>query len=131
MVFYDRYNDFMVFKSSSVSLVLTLLYAILDFNFSIDLHEDQQFLCFFRPLLEKKAAATRIQQAFRAFRFRKDYTRTSLPIYKIIQRRAALCVQSWWSNMKLKKRMNALSNIRKHAMQITSNEIFIEQTMYQ
>ena len=41
MVFYDRYNDFLVFKSNSVALVLTLLYAVVDFNFSIDLHEDQ------------------------------------------------------------------------------------------
>ena len=32
--------------------------------------------------------------------------------------------------MKLKKRMAALSNIREHIMQIDSNEIYIEQTIY-
>ena len=41
MVFYDRYNDFQVFNSPSVPLVLQLLFAILDYNASIDTREDQ------------------------------------------------------------------------------------------
>jgi hypothetical protein len=118
MVFYDRYNDFQVFEAPTVALVLQLLFAILDHNASIDNNEEQQFLCFFEPLLQRQAAATRIQQSWRAFLFRKSFEndRSKLPIYKIIKRRAALCVQSWWSNMKLKKRMLALSNIRDHIM---------------
>jgi len=51
MVFYDRYNDFLVFEIPSVRLVLQLLFAILDYNRTLDPHEDQQFLCFFEPLL--------------------------------------------------------------------------------
>jgi hypothetical protein len=50
MVFYDRYNDFMVFESPSVRLVLQLLFAILDHNRNLE-PDDQQFLCFFEPLL--------------------------------------------------------------------------------
>jgi hypothetical protein len=133
MVFYDRYNDFQVFNSPSVPLVLQLLFAILDHNASIDTRDDQQFLCFFEPLLQRQAAATRIQQSWRAYLFRKSFEsdRSKLPIYKIIKRRAALCVQSWWSNMKLRKRMLALQNIRNHVMKINSHEIYIEQTIYQ
>ena len=40
MVFYDRYNDFMVFESPSVRLVLQLLFAILDYNRTLNPHED-------------------------------------------------------------------------------------------
>lgn len=60
MVFYDKYNDFLVFEGKSVSLVLSVLYAILDYNRSIDANEDQQLLCFFEPLLERAAMACRI-----------------------------------------------------------------------
>lgn len=40
MVFYDKYNDFLVFEGQNVSLVLSVLYAILDYNRSIDANED-------------------------------------------------------------------------------------------
>jgi hypothetical protein len=149
MVFYDRYNDFMVFESPNgkFRLVLQLLFAILDYNRQLDPSEEQQFLCFFEPLLQRQAAATRIQQAYRAYKFRNSYSRgqvipsgpggelravtQQLPIYEIIQKRAAYSIQTWWSNIKLQKRIKAFTSIRAHAMQIDSPELYIEQTLYQ
>lgn len=50
---------------------------------------------------------------------------------KIITERAAFCIQSWWSCLKLKKRAVALTNIRNHVAKIQSNELYLEQTIYQ
>lgn len=87
MVFFDKYNDFLVFEGPSVRLVLSILFAILDYNRTIDPNEDQQFLCFFEPLLERAASLTMIQQNIRASLFRRSLKQ--YPIYMIIQRRAA------------------------------------------
>ena len=87
MVFFDKYNDLLVFEGPSVKLVLSILFAILDYNRTIDTNEDQQFLCFFEPLLDRAANITMIQQAIRAAHFRRSLKQ--YPIYMIIQRRAA------------------------------------------
>ena len=87
MVFFDKYNDFLVFEGPSVKLVLSILFAILDYNRTIDTNEDQQFLCFFEPLLDRAANITMIQQNIRASLFRRSLKQ--YPIYMIIQRRAA------------------------------------------
>jgi len=60
MVFFDKYNDFLVFEGPSVRLILSILFAILDYNRTIDQYEDQQFLCFFEPLLKTSAAISKI-----------------------------------------------------------------------
>ena len=124
MVFFDKYNDFLVFDGPSVRLILSILFAILDYNRTIDQIEDQQFLCFFEPLLKKSAAISKIQEVWRAYKFRQSLAK--LPIYLIIERRAAFCIQSWWSNLKLRKRMAALSKIRKHVLMINSKDIYLE-----
>ena len=61
---------------------------------------------FFDRLLERVAAISAIKNAYKAYKWRKS--RPQLPIYEIIQKRAANCIQSTWSNWKLKKRMIAL-----------------------
>ena len=61
MVFFDKYNDFLVFEGKTLSLTLSVLFAILDYNRALLTSEDLQFLCFFEPLLRKQTAATRIQ----------------------------------------------------------------------
>ena len=61
MVFFDKYNDLLVFQGPSVRLVLSILFAVLDYNRTIDTNEDQQLLCFFEPLLDRQAAASKIQ----------------------------------------------------------------------
>ena len=90
MVFYDRYNDLLYFDSPSVNLLISILFAILDHNYQISKEEDQQFLCFFKPLLEKQAATTLFQQMYRAKLFRSKLQK--LPIDLIIRMTATLCI---------------------------------------
>lgn len=71
MVFYDKYNDLLVFECKHLRLIIQVLFAILDYNRTINHSEDQQFLCFFEPLLDKVAAITKFQQAVRLSMFRK------------------------------------------------------------
>lgn len=40
MVFYDKYNDFLVFESPHIDILVTLCFAILDHNRSIDTNDD-------------------------------------------------------------------------------------------
>ena len=35
MVFYDKYNDFLFFEGKTLSLTLSILFAILDYNRSV------------------------------------------------------------------------------------------------
>ena len=128
MVFFDKYNDFLVFEGPSVKLVLSILFAILDYNRTIDPSEEQQFLCFFEPLLDRAANITMVQQNIRAALFRRSLKQ--YPIYMIIQRRAAYRIQEWWRNLKFKKRVMAMCKIRRHAMAINTPTIYIEQTLY-
>ncbi|MFO0116199.1 MAG: hypothetical protein ACK521_00765 [bacterium] len=78
MVFYDRYNDLLVFEGpshkspeSNGALLISILFAILDYNRMVAREDEQQFLCFFEPLLEKQATVTMMQQSIRAGLFRK------------------------------------------------------------
>lgn len=128
MVFFDKYNDFLVYEGPSVKVVLSILYQILDYNRMIDTNEDQQFLCFFEPLLDRAASLTMIQQNIRASLFRRSLK--EYPIYMIIKRRAAYRIKDWWRNLKFKKRVMGLAKIRQHAMMINSPTIYIEQTLY-
>lgn len=61
LVFYDKYNDFLVFEGKTLSLTLSVLFAILDYNRQLSQEEDQQFLCFFDVLLQRASAATCFQ----------------------------------------------------------------------
>ena len=54
-----------------------------------------------------------------------------MAVTKIVQKRAAYCIQNWWSSLKLRKRMIALANIKQHIQKINSNEIYLEQIVYQ
>ncbi len=49
---------------------------------------------------------------------------------RIIEKRAAFAIQRWWSNIRLKKRIDALQNIKRHIDKIKSHEIYIEQSIY-
>ena len=131
MVFYDKYNDLLVFECKHLRLIIQILFAILDHNRLVNPAEEQQFLCFFEPLLDKVAAVTKFQQAVRRSLFRKRLKDEQLLVSRIIQKRAAFCIQSWWSSLKLRKRAVALANIKKHLAKIQSNELYLEQTIYQ
>jgi hypothetical protein len=40
MVFYDRYNDLLVFEGPSLRLIVQILFAILDYNHQVSKEED-------------------------------------------------------------------------------------------
>ena len=40
MVFFDKYNDFLVFQGPKVGLIISILFVILDYNRQIDTNED-------------------------------------------------------------------------------------------
>lgn len=63
--------------------------------------------------------------------YRKKLKEAELPVNQIIYRRAAYCIQAWWSGLKLRKRAIALANIRNHIAKITTPDLYLEQTVYQ
>jgi hypothetical protein len=46
-MFYDTYNDLLYFEGPSVSLLVSILFAVLDYNALQHKDDAQQFLCFF------------------------------------------------------------------------------------
>jgi len=62
----------------------------LDYNRGVNTHEDQQMILFFDRLLERVAAIASIKNAYKAYQWRKS--RAKLPIYEIIEKRAANCI---------------------------------------
>ena len=58
--------------------------------------------------------------------YRKKLREEELLVNKIISKRAAFCIQSWWSGLKLRKRAVALANIRQHVAKIQSNDLYLE-----
>ena len=129
MVFFDKYNDLLVFDCPKLEVLVPVLLAILDHNRSLNHQEDQQFLCFFEPLLNKVASVTKFQQAVRMCMHRKKAKEQT--IQQIIFRRSAYCIQGWWRNLKLKKRLESLARIKQHISKINSPTIYLEQTVYQ
>lgn len=89
-MFQDQYKDFLIFEGPSLDILVTLCFAILDYNRQAFHDGDQQFLLFFEPLLNRVAAASRIQQNWRAYLFRKKLQK--YPIEEIIEKRAAYCI---------------------------------------
>eukprot|EP00347_Sterkiella_histriomuscorum_P006457 403352701 len=127
-MFQDQYKDLLVFEGPSLDILVTICFAVLDHNKLANHEGEQQVLLFFDSLLKKISSAAKIQMAWKAHLFRR--TLRKLPIYQIIEKRAAYCIQRWWSNIKLKKRMVALTNIKRHIDKIKSPEIYIEQSLY-
>ena len=128
-VFQDQYKDFLVFEPPHLDIVITICFYVLDYNRGVNIHEDQQMILFFERLLERVAAISKIKNALKARLWRKS--RTQLPIYEIIEKRAACCIQSIWSDWKIKKRMIALQNVKTHIDRIDSTNLYIEQSIYQ
>ena len=85
-------------------------------------------ILFFERLLERVASIATIKNAFKAYKWRQS--RPQLPIYEIIEKRAANCIQSVWSDWKIKKRMGALQRIKNHIDRIDSNVLYLEQSVY-
>jgi hypothetical protein len=127
-VFQDQYKDFLVFEPPHLDIVITICFYVLDYNRGVNIHEDQQMILFFDRLLQRVAAIASIKNAFKAYKWRQS--REQLPIYVIIEKRAANCIQSVWSDWKIKKRLRALERIKNHIDRIEAPVLYIEQSIY-
>ena len=127
-VFQDQYKDFLVFEPPQLEILLTVCFQVLDFNRTVNVHEDQQMILFFEKLLKKVAATALFQNMFRQVRWLKSLPQ--LPVYDLIKSRAAHCIQAVWSDWKITKRMIALQNIHRHVAQVNSNKLYLEQSIY-
>ena len=123
-VFQDQYKDFLVFEPPHLDIVITICFYVLDYNRGVNIHEDQQMILFFDRLLQRVAAIASIKNAFKAYKWRQS--REQLPIYVIIEKRAANCIQSVWSDWKIKKRLRALERIKNHIDRIEAPVLYIE-----
>ena len=128
-VFQDQYKDFLVFEPPHLDFVITICFYVLDYNRGVNIHEDQQMILFFERLLERVAAIASVKNAFKAYKWRQS--RSQLPIYEIIEKRAANCIQSIWSDWKIKKRMIALAKVKQHIDRVESPTLYLEQSIYQ
>lgn len=118
-----------MFEPPHLDIVITICFYVLDYNRGVNIHEDQQMILFFDRLLQRVAAIASIKNAFKAYKWRQS--REQLPIYVIIEKRAANCIQSVWSDWKIKKRLRALERIKNHIDRIEAPVLYIEQSIYQ
>jgi hypothetical protein len=79
--------------------------------------------------LHKQAMITKIQLYWRARKWRQSLR--ILPVELVVQKRSVLCIIEWWKYNKMIKTINAKGYIGKHVREIKSNEIYLEQTIYQ
>ena len=93
-------------------------------------------LVFYEKLMKQVAAATMIQINFRAYLARKQENKETLLIEKLVRKRAIYCIQQFWRNYKMKRRLRALSEISKivtpshNSRPIDSSKIYIELNLY-
>ena len=88
--FHDNYNDFMVFEPEDPKVVITVCFAILDYNKNAEQQGFPPFLVFFDVLMERIAAATKIQLAFRSYLAGRHEEKQFLQ--SLVRRRAATCI---------------------------------------
>jgi hypothetical protein len=82
------------------------------------------------------SAATTIQMNFRAYLARRLENQKPLLIEQLINKRAIFCIQAFWRNYKMKRRLKALSQISRivtpssKSRPIDSCKIYIEKNIY-
>lgn len=91
--------------------------------------KDKQLLLFFKHPLLKVAAAIKIQNGYRHYRWRKFENEFKL-IDRLIEHRASLCVQSRWKQMKMVRRFRFLSVLKVYLEKIDSPTLYLEEQIY-
>ena len=85
-------------------------------------------LAYFEPGLKRITSCLRLQALFRSFHIRKQKNIGFAE--KVLERRAASLIQSYWRYLTLRKRLNALSSISRYLKKINSNTLYIEEWLY-
>lgn len=134
--FTDSYLDLVFFENDNLKLFHNVVRHIIKYNADIWNRSESILLIFFEKLMMQVAAATRIQMNFRKYKHNKleNYKRMMyqepLLIEKVIKKRAIFCIQRFWRNYKLKRRLIGLSDINKIIRKVDSPKIYIELNIY-
>jgi len=84
----DKYDDLMQFKINNIDFLKELIERVYQHNLNIYETDNQAILLFFEKPLEMMAAATRIQCAYRLYKWRKSLEIT--PLTRIMRRRGTV-----------------------------------------
>lgn len=118
----------MAFEIPDINFLLDLIEKVYQHNLKVLETGDQTLLLFFEKTLNQISAATRIQCAYRLYKWKVRQSLT--PLTKIMERRAAVCMQRGWRKWVLQHRLTALINISKACEYIDQPEFYIEATTY-
>ena len=115
--FTDSYMDLFVFDCPKLAIFHAVVKLIKEYNskawansknFMLIYIETPQFLVFYEKLMKRVAAATIIQINYKAYSARKLENQGTLLIEKLVKKRAIFCIQQFWRNYKMKRRLKAL-----------------------
>ena len=67
---------------------------------------------------------------FKAYLARKLEAQKPLLIDQVITKRAIYCIQRFWRNYRMKRRLIALSEINKMIRRVDSPKIYVEKNIY-
>jgi len=84
----DKYDDLMQFTINNLEFLKELIERVYQHNLNIYETDNQAILLFFEKPLEMMAAATRIQCAYRLYKWRKSLEIT--PLTRIMRRRGTV-----------------------------------------
>jgi|LauGreDrversion4_2_1035121.scaffolds.fasta_scaffold44971_5 hypothetical protein len=108
MKVYDNFQEVMLFSTTDTFLLRALFNMIWKHN----LDEDHEVFMVFMPrLMDKSAAALKLQQSFRSYMKRKRQRELGYSLIcpvneyfmaqAVIQTRAANCISQWWKAFNL------------------------------
>ena len=121
----DRYEDFDTIFLPNMAFARALTFVVKEHNM---MSQSKQILIFFKKPLLKVAAAVTLQTAFRHYRWRKR--QQSSFQQEIITNRASLCMQAWWTSLRLTRRFRFLGSLKQYLARLDSNTIYLEETLY-
>ena len=135
--FTDPYLDLLCFECPDITLYHNIIRQIMKYNRGTWKNGTKLLLIFFEKLMKQVSAATVIQMwVSQLFHFGKlshrlypDTTRVHL-IDQVIVKRAISCIQGFWRNYKMKRRLTALSEINKIIRRVDNPKIYIEKNIY-
>ena len=76
--FFDTYNDLLVFRAPSLDVLVTFVFAVLDYNRRAYAEAEEVLLVYFEKPMRRVAAALKIQTVFKNFLLRSRFNRRTI-----------------------------------------------------